>query len=156
MDDKRQLLVTLAMAGIFIGLIGLLFFALSYRSALAECYYWYRNRKMLFPDAHIADFANIMAHCYWGFWMYLAYLIGVAGNNYYSFYQPTKSIYVMKRIPNAGELHRRCLTVPLLGLAMGLVVMALCTLAFGLYYTLATPAEVSPAWNLPQIWRALL
>ena len=72
--------------------------------------------------------------------------------HYYTYYrQGSKSIYLMKRLPNRFERHRRAFTVPLL-MCIAFLIMAAITVAiyFGLYL-LITPNECL----LPVNWQNL-
>ena len=64
--------------------------------------------------------------------------------HYIYHYQGSKSIYLMRRLPNRLTLHRRCWTVPVLA-AVGLLLLAgvLFLLDLGLYYWI-TPQECLP------------
>ena len=59
--------------------------------------------------------------------------------NYAKLWQGAKSIYLMGRLPDRWELHRRCLTLPLLMILTALVLMALLLPAYYGLYLLATP-----------------
>ncbi len=54
------------------------------------------------------------------------------------------SIYLMKRLPNPWEYHRRCLTIPFAELVLtGLVVAVILLLFWGLYW-LVVPIQANP------------
>lgn len=60
--------------------------------------------------------------------------------NYAKLWQGAKSIYLMGRLPDRWELHRRCLTLPLGWLLSAVLLPALTLLVYyGIYY-LITPA----------------
>ena len=61
--------------------------------------------------------------------------------NYSGFRNGSKSCYLMRRLPDQWEYHRRCLALPLLAILAGLVSIPL---LIGLFYALylhATPAQ---------------
>ena len=58
----------------------------------------------------------------------------IAFVHYRSYYNPVKSIYVMKRLPNRWELHRRCLTFPILYALFALLVFGMELYLFILAY----------------------
>ncbi|MBP5463065.1 MAG: hypothetical protein J6Y20_13225 [Lachnospiraceae bacterium] len=76
--------------------------------------------------------------------------------NYRSFYRPAKSIYVMKRLRSGSELHRRCLTIPLLTVLATLAACVLLGLFFLLYYQGNTKPERLPDTISLNVWRTLI
>ena len=65
----------------------------------------------------------------------------VAFVNYSGFRNGSKSVYLMRRLPNKWEYHRRCLALPLLAILAGLVSIPI---LLGLFYALylhATPEQ---------------
>lgn len=68
----------------------------------------------------------------------------LAGYHYLYHRKDTMSIYLMRRLPDPMELHRRCWTMPILG-TIGTPVMATVICAFYyLIYILATPRQCLP------------
>lgn len=62
----------------------------------------------------------------------------LAGAHYFYHFHDGRSIYLMRRLPDRGELWRRCLTLPLTGLAAVLILaLGLSVLYFWLYETYA-------------------
>lgn len=97
-----------------------------------------------YPAWAETDFAALMA------WRLTPLPIGVllmgvmAAVNYSRFYQGSKSIYLMRRLPDKWELHRRCLTAPLLCCGIyvvtAVVLFVLCVAA----YRFCMPQEYLP------------
>ena len=66
------------------------------------------------------------------------WMVALALVHLLSHYQESRSIYLMRRLPDRGELWRRCLTLPLTGLAAVLILtLGLSVLYFWLYETYA-------------------
>lgn len=63
---------------------------------------------------------------------------------YTCFHQGAQSIYLMRRLPDGGELWRRVVTLPLLGLAVEAVTAALLLLLYYVLYVTITPAGCLP------------
>lgn len=61
--------------------------------------------------------------------------------NYSTFYSGSRSIYLMKRLPDRWELLRRCVTVPLLCAAVCLLCALLTMTIYFVLYLLITPAQ---------------
>ena len=77
-----------------------------------------------------------------------------AAANYASFSRQTKSIYVMKRLPSAKELHVRCLTLPAVACAVGFLVSLILLAIFAAVYHHGGPARCMPPAETLQIWEA--
>ena len=79
----------------------------------------------------------------------------LAGMNYLSFYYPTRSIYVMKRLRSRWELHRRCLAFPVSWI---LVCVAVCVILGSIYCHMyfhnTVPGRIPDGVSL-NIWRTL-
>ena len=69
--------------------------------------------------------------------------------HYLYHYQGSRSIYLMRRLPDRWELLRRCIALPLCGALAALLTGLLITLLWAGIYLLATPRELlSPLWYL--------
>lgn len=78
--------------------------------------------------------------------------LALAGYNWACFWRGSRSIYLMRRLPDRWELARRCLTIPLV-LILGAVVLTAALLA--LYYAIylwGTPAQCLRAGQLEKLW----
>ena len=86
--------------------------------------------------------------------MYLLVCGFNAAANYASFFRQSKSIYVMKRLPSAKELHVRCLTIPAVACAVGFLVSLILLAIFAAVYHHGVPARCMPPAETLQIWEA--
>lgn len=75
------------------------------------------------------------------FWVILLFAIAFGIANYMSFYRETKSIYVMKRIPDGGEMFRRCFAIPLMAVALALVIAIILLIIYSMVYRYVPPAD---------------
>ena len=67
--------------------------------------------------------------------------------------QGSKSIYLMKHLPDRMELHRRCLTLPVAGLVIcGLTAFLTIVLCYGIYVYF-TPKECLSPHQWEMFWR---
>lgn len=64
--------------------------------------------------------------------------------NYLGFYRKSKSIYLMRRLPDRWEVPRRCLTLPLLTVLAGVLLSLLLALLFLPLYLTLPPREAIP------------
>ncbi|MBR0230298.1 MAG: hypothetical protein IJL94_02805 [Erysipelotrichaceae bacterium] len=84
---------------------------------------------------------------------YIVMCIGIAVIHYFTFREGSMAVYTMKRLKSRWELHRRCLTVPLLAILTALLVTAGLLLLFHSRYMSVIPAELIPADSSFDIWR---
>lgn len=77
--------------------------------------------------------------------------------HYYTYYrQGSKSIYLMKRLPNRFEMHRRAITVPILMCVTFFIMSALTTLVYFGLYLLITPNECIWPGQWQNLWGYIL
>ena len=68
-------------------------------------------------------------------------------DNYTCYYRGSRSIYVMKRLPNRFEIHKRAWTLPVLACVLSGIVIILTALLCLLVYRFCSPADC-----LPELW----
>ena len=82
----------------------------------------------------VADINEYLEGCFVTFPIIMTWCFLIAFLNYASFYKPSKSVYLMKRLRNRSELHVRCLTIPLtcalIAIAMLWILLAVYSHAF--------------------------
>lgn len=122
-----------------------------------------------FADELMPDFADLLGSRFWfPSWRILysdkpvfmpvlllvLVSIGFAIYHYVTLRQGAKSNYLMGRLPDKKELHRRCLTFPLLMVLAGVVLVAVLLPIFYGAYLLATPAGTMPPDQLAKLWQS--
>ncbi len=108
-------------------------------------------RRMLDPGAEMERFPTVLEDSFDFFLIPAALALLYIVLHYAYHWQGSRSIYLMRRLPNKWLLHRLCLTLPLLGLVVtAAAVLVLTALYYGIY-RLATPAGCLP----PQHWLPL-
>lgn len=101
--------------------------------------------RELVPGRIITPFPELMAGIpYLGFWCYLL-LMGIQLWRHYHYHtRGAMPIYLMRRLPDKWELHRRCWTLPILSAAAEVLLFTALTLLCWLLYRFATPAGHLP------------
>lgn len=128
----------------------------SFFDALESLYMYEDGKKVIRPMARMTEINQLMEHNFRGIWIILFFCLLMIASNYMSFYRKTKSIYVMKRLKDAKELHKRCLVLPILGFVAGIVFFAiLLGLYVGIYYWV-TPTVCIPNNGPLSVWRMIL
>ena len=70
-------------------------------------------------------------------------------------YQGSRSVYLMRRLPDRWEYHRRCLAIPAATVAATAVLLAGSLALFYGAYMLFTPAACVVPGQWAEIWRVL-
>lgn len=73
--------------------------------------------------------------------------------NYYSFWQGSKSVYVMRRVRSPWELHLRCWVLPLMGMAVVALTGFVIYWLYGLIYVSCAPEGFVTAQEIAFGWR---
>jgi hypothetical protein len=97
--------------------------------------------RVLISGAVAEDFARLLRGSMIGFWVMAGAALLWASYFYGYHYQDSRSIYLMRRLPQRGELHRRCLTFPLASALALLLLGAATTAAYYLIYVCVMPAQ---------------
>ncbi len=112
-------------------------------------------RKVLIEGAIMPDFPVILDKSLLGFGILVFGMIILAAYHYSYHYQGSKSIYLMRRLPDRFELWRRCLTLPLLFAAAALLLAGLLLLLYFGLYLLVTPAACLAPGQWQKIWQVI-
>ena len=114
------------------------------------------GQKVLNIDAVMPHMSVLVGNAFIGF--YLLSLLALAGAIYHYLFhsQGSKSIYLMRRLPNRWEFHKRCLTLPILAIVAGFLCALLLYLLYYLIYMCCTPTMCLPKVSLPILRSVLL
>lgn len=114
------------------------------------------KKAIIREGALMTDFAYLIEDCLMGFGIVACVMVGFLVWHYFYHTQGSHSIYLMRRLPDRWELHRRCLTLPLAAIILcGLMALALLLLYFA-YYMLHTPEQCIRPGQWQMLWRELL
>lgn len=129
-------------------LISFVSFAASYYNAY-ENLFIYRDpsslaESQIMNGAMMPSFSHLIRFSTAGFILLFAAMIILAFNHYLYHQQGSKSLYLMRRLPDRWELFRRCTGIPILVSVIGLAVMGVMTGSYYFYYIVHTPAQCLP------------
>ena len=124
-----------------------------YRDARNQLFFYEIDKRMLIDGAIIAPFSSLFSVYFSGFFFVSCFMLGYVIYHYLYYRQDSMSIYLMKRLPNKRELHRRALTVPCLAVLATIGVALAAILFYFIIYILATPKACLPYAALREIWR---
>lgn len=132
------------------GLIGaaccaVLAYGISLRSAYDNLFDYIGKERVLKPGVTMMPFDAVLHRGLWIFYFVALCSLASAVLHHISYYTGgSKSIYLMRRLPQRWELLRRDITLPLLGAAISLLAALVLKLLFlGVYYWV-TPTQCLP------------
>ncbi len=103
----------------------------------------------------IAPFSILMSHVFRGFWVLLPVILIFQPLAFRkTFFTGSKSIFLMKRLPEKHELLKRIFGFPLFELFLTVILLVILTLLYRLVYFLCTPKAALPGLMLFEFWRA--
>lgn len=151
--ETRWFLIGWACAAAF----ACLYYCNRFFSARAELYdFGYGGpTSVLLPGAVMPDFAALLGGWWIGFAVVAVCALGLAAAHYAYHWQGGRSIYLMRRLPDRFVLHRRCLTLPALGLALCLLSAAVLLPLFYWLYISATPEECLTPQQWQKLWSVI-
>ena len=118
-----------------------------YLTARANLYEYSMVGQGLREGAVITDFGQLVHEgldSFDGFLVFYIVMLGLLVYHYLYYYQGSKSIYLMRRLPDRWEMHRRSVTLPFMAIMVGsLTELALWMLYYGIYLV-CTPPQCLP------------
>ena len=132
-------------------------FLVSFSSARQSLYIRLGNKLLLDETRVMPDFVNILNNYLIVYFIFAALILAAATIIHYAYYhRESKSIYLMRRLPNRFELHRRSLLIPLLSALIHMFVAFVMLLILYAVYMIFTPkACLAPdQWN--RMWSVFL
>ena len=142
-----------AVSGLVVGTLwSLAAFSYQFSNACNRLYDWVGGQRFLVESRTIDPFPELLHLSMAGLLLGMALTVPLACYHYAYHYLGSRSIYLMRRLPDGWELWRRCLTVPVLLAVLCLVAIELLTILHFLMFLLLTPSPCLPA----EPWRQLL
>ena len=110
-----------------------------------------RNLPAIMPD-----FYQLLGRALLGFALPALCMLIYVFLHYSYHHQGSRSIYLMRRLPDPTELHRRCLTLPLLGIACCILTAAVVLMLYFAIYMTVTPKPCLMPQQWQKLWSVLL
>lgn len=118
-----------------------------------DLYTYHLGEKELRPDAIMPDFIDIFEGSLGGYFILSLCMLLLIALRYAYYYQNSKSIYLMKRLPDKFELHRRSIILPVMAALSCAVIAFLVLLLYFGHYMLFTPDACLTPGQWAKIWR---
>lgn len=118
---------------------------LSLAAAISKLYHVVNRERVLIPEMMMPSFGQVIRGSFFWILPLLVYALAYALGNYVSFFRESRSIYVMKRLPDRTETFRRCTAIPLFGIGLaGLGALLLLSIFCLLYRHLPPEGRALP------------
>ena len=138
------------------GLYAALFF-IPFGDAISNLYDYTSEGRVLREDAVMRNFTVILGNSYIGYLIIAVFSLMMIFSTYLYYRQGgSKSIYLMRRIPSASELHIRCLTIPLAMFAISIASAFLCIVILYAIYMIFTPSQCIVPGQWQMLWSKIL
>ncbi|KPU45624.1 hypothetical protein OXPF_08570 [Oxobacter pfennigii] len=141
------------------GAVSLLYsfgFLIRYLNDYSSLFLWDGSLRVLDISATMPDFIEVLGSSLIGFLILELCMSAVIIYHYAYHYQGSKSIYLMKRLPSRFELHRRCVTLPVLAVTASLCAALMLLLIYFAIYMAFTPKACLTPHQWQKIWSVLL
>lgn len=142
--------------GLFSSAIYSAFFFIRFGHALDNLYGYEDKRRVLLPDAVMPDFVDLLEQNFIGFALLAALMLCFIAVRYAYYRQGSRADYLMRRLPDRMDRHRRCLLVPLFAALSCAAAAAVLLLVYFAVYMLLTPAGCLQPGQWTKIWRNFL
>ena len=137
-------------------LLSWIFFVIYYVDAWEGLFRWENGVRVLEARARMRDLAEIIGDIPLAFWIPAGFAVVMAALHYAGHYREgSRPVYLMRRLPDRWEYHRRCLAIPVLILAAtAMALLGSLALFYGIYMYFTPAAYIAPdQWA--EIWRVL-
>lgn len=141
------------------GLVCALLYSLGFFGRLTRAvnalYETRRGVRVLLEGAVMEDFAAVLGGALAGFLVLALCMLAFLIYHYTYHRQGSRSIYLMRRLPSRWELHRRCLTLPVLAALLCLLAAFLLLVIYYAIYRSATPEACLSGGQWRKLWRGI-
>lgn len=139
--------------GLSYSIIFSLLFLQHYMDARSELYIWHLDKRQLIPGAVMPDFITLLDDDFHGFLILGLCMLAFAAYHYFYHYQGSKSAYLMRRLPNKMEWHKRCLALPMGAILISVLTALLLLVIFYGVYMICTPQECLTPGQWQKLWQ---
>lgn len=131
-------------------------FLARYWSARSELFVVKNGRRVLSEGRMMPDLPEIIGISFLGLWAVLLWAAVTAALHYAGHYREgSRPVYLMRRLPDRWEYHRRCLAIPGAAALLAAVLIPAFLMLFYVIYMNCTPAACLPPDQWQKIWRVL-
>ncbi len=140
---------------LFIATIYSLTFLYSFWLEKSDLYYDGQNLQLL-EGAIMPDFVDILNLSLFGYVVVIFAMLIMIFRYYLYHHTGTRSVYLMRRLPNKSEYHKRCLAMPIFVAILSIVLAYIFLLIYYQYYMHNTPPQCLSPNQWEKIWSVIL
>ena len=127
-----------------------------YWSARSELFVVKNGRRVLSEGRMMPELPEIIGISFLGLWAVLLWAAVTAALHYAGHYREgSRPVYLMRRLPDRWEYHRRCLTIPGTVALLAAALIPVFLMLFYVIYMNCTPEACLPPDQWQKIWRVL-
>ncbi len=153
---KAETEIWIFISAIAVGICRALLFFQAYMREYNRLFDIEYGQRVLKIGRKMTEFYEIIDGTFDGFAIAVFAFIVLILYHYIYHYRDSKSIYTMKRLPDKNELHIRCISVPLAGITLSVILSVSLMLIFYRYYMTKTPAECLFPDQWERLWTQIL
>lgn len=120
-----------------------------YLTARGNLFEYTHVGQVLREGAVITDFYQLIhdgLDSFDGFLVFYSVMLGMLVYHYLYYYHGSKSIYLMRRLPDKWEMHRRNVVMPFAAIAVGALTQAALWMLYYGIYLVCTPPQCLPLY----------
>lgn len=141
---------------ICIGFVISFLYSLGFLFRLSDNYYnlfkWFGTKKVLINGAIMEDFVIVLEKALVGFFIVALCMIALGVYHYMYHYMGSKSIYIMKRLPNRFDFFKRCFISPLIVIIISFTFAFIMLVLYYWIYMFVTPVQCLTPLQWQKIW----
>ncbi len=138
-------------------------FSLLYAQTFLIDYFNYRSQlydhtvsgRVLDPGRTMVDFYVVLDKCLIMFVVFALCMLLLIAYHYAYHHIGSKSIYTMRRLPDRWELHKRCVSLPIIASLVMLASAGIMLLIWFGLYMLLTPEQCLAPGQWTKLWEAI-
>ena len=132
------------LAGVVIATLHSMLFLIRYFNIRTDLYLLKAGNGVTAESAIMPDFETLTEDVFLTFYLVSIITLLIIIYHYFYHYQGSKMMYLMKRLPDKWELHRRCITLPVIGAVLLMAWMFIVRMLYYTIYILCTPSQYLP------------
>ncbi len=99
----------------------------------------WRQGELVYNGGGLIGFSQMLEGCFLGFWILPLLMLLAALFHYFYYYQGSRSIYLIRRLPDRWYVFKSCVLLPFLGTVLSLGLQLLLTLLYAICYVVFAP-----------------
>lgn len=119
-------------------------FFLRYMEDRNSLFEWWDGEQVIMEGAMVRTFEELTENVFVIFGIILIYTIIITVYHYLYHYQGSKMMYLMKRLPDKWEVHKRCLVLPAAAFFITITYMGILRMLYYAVYIFFTPHQCLP------------